>query len=148
MITATSPRGVWVNQHKYTVLCRLKYHQDDDVVKWKHFPRYWPFVRGTHRSPVNSPHKGQWRRALMFSLICALVNDWVNNGEAGDLRSHRTHYDVIVWVNNSEAGDLRSHRTHYDVIVVKFIFFPSQTLNFKITLWPFSRAVHRSPKHR
>ena len=29
----------------------------DDVIKWKHFPRYWPFVRGIHRSPVNSPHK-------------------------------------------------------------------------------------------
>ena len=42
----------------------------DDVIKWKHFPRYWPFVRGIHRSPENSPHKGQWRGALMFSLIC------------------------------------------------------------------------------
>ena len=31
----------------------------DDVIKWKHFPRYWSFVRGIHRSPVNSPHKGQ-----------------------------------------------------------------------------------------
>ena len=31
-----------------------------DVIKWKHFPRYWPFVRGIHRSPVNSPHNGQW----------------------------------------------------------------------------------------
>ena len=41
----------------------------DDVIKWKHFPSYWPFVRGIHRSPLNSPHKGQWRGALMFSLI-------------------------------------------------------------------------------
>ena len=64
--------------------------------QWKHFPRYWPFVRGIHRSPVNSPHKGQWRGALMFSLICARINDWVNNREAGDLRRHRGHYDVIV----------------------------------------------------
>ena len=31
----------------------------DDVIKWKHFPCYWPFVQGIHRSPVNSPHKGQ-----------------------------------------------------------------------------------------
>ena len=30
----------------------------DDVIKWKHFPRYWPFVRGIHRSPVTSQHKG------------------------------------------------------------------------------------------
>ena len=43
----------------------------DDVIKWKHFPCYWPLVRGIHWSPVNSPHKGQWRGALMFSLICA-----------------------------------------------------------------------------
>ena len=68
----------------------------DDVINWKHFPRYWPFVRGIHRSPVNSPHKGQWRGALMFSLICVWINGWVNNGETGDLRRHRPHYDVIV----------------------------------------------------
>ena len=61
----------------------------DDVIKWKHFPRYWPFVWEIHRSPVNSPHKGQWRGALMFSLICAWINGWVNHREAGDLRRHR-----------------------------------------------------------
>ena len=49
--------------------------QHDDVIKWKH---------------------GQWRRALMFSLICAWINRWVNNREAGDLRRHHAHYDVIV----------------------------------------------------
>ena len=65
-------------------------------VKWKHFPRYWPFVWGIHRSPVNSPHKGQWRGALMFSLICAWIHSWVNNREAGDWRRHRAHYDVTV----------------------------------------------------
>ena len=68
----------------------------DDVIKWKHFPRYWPFVRGIHRSPVTSPHKGQWRGALMFSLICVWINGWVNNREAGDLRRYRAHYDPTV----------------------------------------------------
>ena len=68
----------------------------DDVIKWKHYPRYWPFMRGIHRSLVNSPHKGQWRAALMFSLICVWINGWVNNREAGDLRRYRAHYDVIV----------------------------------------------------
>ena len=63
---------------------------------WKHLPRYWPCVRGIHRSPVNSPRKGQWRGALMFSLICAWIKRWVNNREAGDLRRYRAHYDVIV----------------------------------------------------
>ena len=46
----------------------------DGVIKWKHFPRYWPFVQEIHRTPVNSPHKGQWRGALMLSLICARTN--------------------------------------------------------------------------
>ena len=70
----------------------------DDVIKWKHFPRNWPFVRGIHRSPVNSPRKGLWRGALMFSLICVWINDWVNNREAGDLRRHLDHYGVsVMW---------------------------------------------------
>ena len=68
----------------------------DGVIKWKHFPRYWPFVRGIHRSPVNSPYKGQWHGALVFSLIFAWINDWVNNREAGDLRRHRVRYYVTV----------------------------------------------------
>ena len=58
--------------------------------------RYWSFVRGIHRSPVNSHHKGQWRGALMFSLICAWINGWVNNCETGNLRRHCAHYDVTV----------------------------------------------------
>ena len=49
-----------------------------------------------HRSPVNSPHKGQWRGALMFSLICVWIKGWVNNREACDLRRHRAHCHVIV----------------------------------------------------
>ena len=49
-----------------------------------------------HKSLMNSPHKGQWRGALMFSLICVWTSDWVNNGKAGDLRRHHAHYDVIV----------------------------------------------------
>ena len=86
----------------------------DDVIKWKHFPRYWPFVRGIHRSPVNSPHNGQWRGALIFSLICVWINGWTNNHEAGDLRRYRTHYDVIVmWC---PGGSLRcEHVSIYDI---------------------------------
>ena len=39
------------------------------------------------------PHKGQWRGAL----ICAWMNDYVNTREAGDLRRHHAHYDIILW---------------------------------------------------
>ena len=79
----------------------------DDVIKWKHFPRYWPFVLGIHRSPMNSPHKGQWRGALMFSLICFWINGWVNNREAGDLRRYRAQYDVTVMAwNNADQKSI------------------------------------------
>ena len=69
----------------------------NDVIKWKHFLRHWPFVRGIHWSPVNSPQKDQWRGALMFSLICAWIDGWVNNREAGDVIRSRAHYDVNPW---------------------------------------------------
>ena len=67
---------------------------------WRHqmetFSALLALCVGNPPVPVNSPHKGQWRGALMFSLICARINDWVNNHEAGDLRRHRGHYDVSV----------------------------------------------------
>ena len=78
----------------------IVYH--DDIIKWKHFPRYRPFVWGIHRSPVNSLHKGQWHGALMLSLIYVWINDWVNNHEADDLRCYRAHYDVSVMSPNKE----------------------------------------------
>ena len=53
-----------------------------------------PFVRGIHRwIPLT---KGQWRGALMFSLICGWTNGWANNRDAGDLKRHRAHYDVTA----------------------------------------------------
>ena len=82
------------NTHSVNAQFTLTIH--DDVVKWKHFPHYWPFVRGIHRSPVKSPHKGQWRGTLMLSLSCAWINDWMNNREAGDLTRHHANYDVNV----------------------------------------------------
>ena len=63
-----------------------------------HFPRYWPFVWGIHRSLLNSPHKGQWRGALMVSLICAAWTDGcVNTRDAGDLWRYRVHYVIVMF---------------------------------------------------
>ena len=70
------------------------YHED--IIKWKHIPCYLPFVRRIHRSPVNCPHNDQWGEALRFSLFTAWTNRWANNGDAGDSRRDRAHYDVTV----------------------------------------------------
>ena len=78
----------------------------DDVIKWKYFQRYWPFVRGIHRSPVNSPHKGHLCGAFIFSLICAWINGWVNNRETGNLRRHHAHYDVTVMTQGAPCTNM------------------------------------------
>ena len=77
------------------IYTRPEFH--DDVIKCKHFPRRWPFVRGIHRSPVNSPHKGQWRGALMFSLIRLnkrLIKQWRRRWFETPMRSLWRHYNV------------------------------------------------------
>ena len=119
--------------HIFTVFGQMTHMCHDHVIKWKHFPRCWQFVRGIHRSPVNSPHKGQWRGALMFSLICVWIKGWVNNRKAGDSRRYRSHYDVIVmfksWVIiGFNTGVSLGH--HQGII--------SQNANLALNLFTFS----------
>ena len=94
--------------HKSSILLSCQLALEQNIIQkdlfpwWRHemetFPCNWPFVWGIHQSPVNSPHKGQWHGALVFSLICASTNDWVNNRDAGDLRCHCAHNDV-TWMH-------------------------------------------------
>ena len=79
----------------------------DDVIKWKHFPRYWPFVRGIHRSPVNSPHKGQWRRALMV-FFCLHPNK-------------RLSKQWLGWWFETQSCPLWRHRNNLPELFVKLI---------------------------
>ena len=102
----------------------------EGIIKWKHFPRYWPLVRGIRPSPVNYPHKDQSRWALMFSLIYAWINGWENNREACDLRRHRTHYDVSVMIywppGKSYPGSILFH-TPVFVMVTWMKLWPYDT---------------------
>ena len=117
----------------------------DDVIKWKHFLRYWPFARGIHRPPVNSSHKGQWRGALMFSLICTWINRWVNSRESGDLRHHRAHHEVIVIVGLT----LRVPRQAPKWCIVGYGTgaLHDGVIKWKhfLRYWPFARGIHRPP---
>ena len=70
----------------------------DDVIKWKHYPRYWPFVRGIHRWPVDCPHKASDAELWCFFFYLRLNKRWASNRDAGDLRRHRTQYDVTLMV--------------------------------------------------
>ena len=115
------------------------------VIKLKHNPRYRPFVRGIHRSPVDSPHKGQWRGVLMFSLVCAWINGWANNQDAGDLRRNRAHYDVYYSMNtvldfvvkraqmNVCDGDLALFDTFTDLSCLSWPTYVSVCMNISRT---------------
>ena len=107
--------------HRWTTTLTISQGRHDDVTKWKHFPRNWPFWRGIHRSPVNSPHKGQWRGALMFTFICAWIKGWVNNREGGDLRRHRAHYDIVVTLCHCNVLYARVKQTPVTTHVAQFI---------------------------
>ena len=65
-----------------------------------------PFVREIYRSPVDSTHKGQWRGALVFSLMCPWTNDWANSPDAGDLRWHYAYCDVTVMMFPAMAEEI------------------------------------------
>ena len=78
---------------------------------------------GNSPVPVNSPHKGQWRGALMFSLICVWINGWVNNREVGDLRRHRGHYDVIVMNRQPEAYPWRWDLKSFCKLKIRLMIF-------------------------
>ena len=119
----------------------------------------------------NSAHKGQWRGALIFSLICAWINNWVNNGEAGDLRRHRSHYDVIVMLSSTRCTPTRDtsileiedtparefQGAYSDVTWLSWCFKSRATRLFVQQLtqasikgntkgprrWPFVRGIHR-----
>ena len=112
----------------------------DDVIKWKHFSCYWPFVRGIHRSPLNSQHKGQWRGDLMLSLICAWINDWVNTGEAGDERRHRVHYEVTAMCYGVTATTWLKNHCH-----LKVFFLTWLPISMQQVYEPNRRQVRKSP---
>ena len=58
--------SVYIKRYGIPAVHALQYLWHDDVIKWKHFPRYCPFVRGIHRSPVGYTHKGQWLEAFIY----------------------------------------------------------------------------------
>ena len=83
--------------------CHYQYHHcgvyisiHDDVIKWKHSPHYWRFVRGIRLSPMDSPHSVQWRGPLMFYFMYAWTNSWASSPTADDFRRHGAHCHITV----------------------------------------------------
>ena len=85
------------------------------------FSRYWSFVRGIHRSPVISGTKASNAKLFLFSLICARLHGWINNGAVGDLRLHRAHYDVtVMWLTIMDSDAIVHALWHNIYIYLMF----------------------------
>ena len=104
-INKLSLKGCWSWSSLHIILWRAHNTCENPRVQiswWRHqmetFSALLAFCAGDSSVLVNFPHKDQWRGALFFSLICARINDWVNNREVGDLRRHHCHYDVNVMI--------------------------------------------------
>ena len=109
--------------------CLQQRHGKIPYIWWRHqmetFSALLALYAGNSSVPANSPHKGQWRGALMFSLICAWSNSWANNGDTGDLRRHRAHYDVILMqaaFNTSISPRSSSQLIGNNTYLLSFVF--------------------------
>ena len=111
----------------------LRIHHDN-VIKWKHFPRYWPWwIPRTKASD-----------ALVFSLIYAWINGWVNNREAGNLRRHRAHYDVIVMMRqcNTSLGIAILSKSKSNPGITQSILLDCKSILVHVVAWCRQATSH------
>ena len=69
----------------------------DDIIKWKYFPRYWTFL-GESIGTGGFPSQKPVTRSSDVFFDMRLNKNWANNWQAGDLKRHRAHYDVIIMI--------------------------------------------------
>ena len=99
----------------------------------------WKCINGLIYQYLNvSPHESQWRGDLMFSLISAWINGWVNNREAGDLRRNCTHHGVTVFFASNDFEHVPDDKTTYvkmaDIITAPRIMMTSSNEHiFRVT---------------
>ena len=91
---------------------RVENKKHNEVIKWKHFPCYWPFVRGIHKGNPwvtgGVPSQRPVTRGSVFSLICAWT---VEQTMETPVRHHHAHYDVTVMFSDIFY---RIHWTHWE----------------------------------
>ena len=126
------------------------YMLHDDVIKWKHFLRYWPFVKESTGHQWIPLTKASDAKALVFSVICAWTNGSASNDRVpGDLRRHHAHYDVTVmwWIEvqvaawdvlrlRTETGDWWFKRNNFG----EYRFQADKTKSLRI-----NRTPHNGP---
>ena len=88
--------------------------KNGDVMAWKSFLHNWPFERGIHRWPVDSPHKGSVMQSFWI-IICVsrtkLLNkqsscqwQWFETPYFNSSRTSDRHISLNYAINRSDIG--------------------------------------------
>ena len=110
--------------HNWPIMCSFDCLLLLAYTNYKQWGSWWHHQMETFSAllaiwPVNSPHQGHG--ALTFSLICAWIKGWVNNGEAGDLRRHRAHM-TSLWCEQKSFRWFERPWRSYDICTILFAY--------------------------
>ena len=107
---------------------------------WRHqmetFSALLAICAGNSPVPGEFPTQRPVTRSFDVSLVCVWINGWVNNGEAGDLRCYRAHYDVTVMLSYSVSPLLIQTKGQaissniINVIVTEYLDFSTRMTNW------------------
>ena len=104
---------------------------------WRHqmetFSALLAICAGNSPVPGEFPSQRPVTRSfdVFFDNSLILINDWVKNREAGDLRRYRTHYDVIVM--DMELLTIGPLGTNFSVIFIKTQWFSYKNMHLQMS---------------
>ena len=97
----------------------------------------WEFSGHRWISPLQRPVT--WSFDVLFDLHW--TNRWANNGDAGDMRRHHTHYDVIVMIAFGRVGGCVNCTVFSDILdnlTISFGIYISPSWRFHFFWWCFN----------
>ena len=107
-----------------------KSHHHDDVIKFKHFLRYWPFVWGIHRTPVTGEFPTQRPVTRSFGDLrprslwrhCNARSDNVNKTAKNrrlPILCHTSPYRNLTFAQNKqqEHGKIRIWKLRFQIVI-------------------------------
>ena len=156
MISLNEPVSVWLN-HRFlcirpraSVLLYWRWLIYHDVIKWRHFPRHLPFVRGIHRIPLtkasdkelwcflwSAPEQSRrrrfesslWRHCNVATYVCITASE-VNP---------KDHYDDVIMTT------MASQITSLTIVYSTVYSGAYQRKHQSSASLAFARGIHRRP---
>ena len=113
----------------------------------------WPFVRGIHRLPVDSPHRGSECAPFVFSPLLDWKSCWSNTGVSADLRRrdanltslcyHRSSHWILLlqvkvteWISGEAwCRDISSMHDNHSRVFLQTVEIGHSQIGFTMAIW-------------